>query len=90
MIRRPRSRQRTGTYRTNEPPEMDNDGVERATSHGTSVAGASTYSEHVSFSAGGMRERTNRTVSKTVVSQGTVGSNPTPSAKTLLSFQPRP
>jgi hypothetical protein len=30
--------------------------------------------------AGGMRERTNRTVSKTVVSQGTVGSNPTPSA----------
>ena len=30
---------------------------------------------------GGMRERTNRTVSKTVVSQGTVGSNPTPSAK---------
>jgi hypothetical protein len=31
--------------------------------------------------AGGMRERTNRTVSKTVVSQGTVGSNPTPSAK---------
>ena len=30
---------------------------------------------------GGMRERTNRTVSKTVVSQGTVGSNPTPSAR---------
>ncbi len=27
-----------------------------------------------------MRERTNRTVSKTVVSKGTVGSNPTPSA----------
>jgi hypothetical protein len=27
-----------------------------------------------------MRERPNRTVSKTVVSQGTVGSNPTPSA----------
>lgn len=29
---------------------------------------------------GGMRERTNRTVSKTVVAQATVGSNPTPSA----------
>jgi hypothetical protein len=32
-----------------------------------------------------MRERTNRTVSKTVVSQGTVGSNPTPSAKICLA-----
>jgi hypothetical protein len=32
------------------------------------------------IAVGGMRERTNRTVSKTVVSQGTVGSNPTPSA----------
>jgi tRNA(Arg) A34 adenosine deaminase TadA len=30
--------------------------------------------------AGGMRERPNRTVSKTVVPPGTVGSNPTPSA----------
>ena len=30
-----------------------------------------------------MRERTNRTVSKTVVSQGTVGSNPTPSATVM-------
>ena len=30
-----------------------------------------------------MRERTNRTVSKTVVSQGTVGSNPTPSARVM-------
>ncbi len=33
-----------------------------------------------SVSDGGMREWPNRTVSKTVVSQGTVGSNPTPSA----------
>ncbi len=36
-----------------------------------------------SLSGGGMRERTNRTVSKTVVSQGTVGSNPTPSASAM-------
>jgi hypothetical protein len=36
-----------------------------------------------SLSGGGMRERTNRTVSKTVVSQGTVGSNPTPSATVM-------
>ncbi len=32
---------------------------------------------------GGVRERPNRAVSKTVVSQGTVGSNPTPSARHL-------
>ena len=38
-----------------------------------------------SLSDGGMRERTNRTVSKTVVSQGTVGSNPTPSAGAVRS-----
>ena len=34
-----------------------------------------------------MRERTNRTVSKTVVSQGTVGSNPTPSASSEVVFR---
>ena len=33
-----------------------------------------------SLTPGGMRERPNRTVSKTVVAQVTVGSNPTPSA----------
>jgi hypothetical protein len=39
---------------------------------------------------GGVREWTNRTVSKTVVSQGTVGSNPTPSARVteLPAFKP--
>ena len=37
--------------------------------------------------SGGMRERTNRAVSKTVVPLGTVGSNPTPSAKCVL-FKP--
>ena len=37
-----------------------------------------------------MRERTNRTVSKTVVSQGTVGSNPTPSASSEVVFRLRP
>ena len=39
-----------------------------------------TPTPRLALSDGGMREWPNRTVSKTVVSQGTVGSNPTPSA----------
>jgi hypothetical protein len=35
---------------------------------------------------GGMRERPNRMVSKTIVAQATVGSNPTPSATGALAF----
>src|SRR5215210_2496064 len=52
------------------------DAESMASPFGRDVTGASLESF-----AGGMRERPNRMVSKTIVPSGTVGSNPTPSAK---------
>src|SRR5262249_2646474 len=48
--------------------------------HGRLLSGLAAKGHLVHCPAGGMRERPNRMVSKTIVPPGTVGSNPTPSA----------